>query len=71
MRRKLVIAAIVLFELAITYLLLLMGLAENCDDDQWLCTDTAFLIVLAAWWVVPALAFIYDQAAKAKKRPPR
>jgi hypothetical protein len=71
MRRKLAVAGIVLFEVGTTFLLLYMGL-DGCgvSDDRWHCNDTLFYVLLVAWWVVPALAFIYDQAAKAKKRPP-
>jgi hypothetical protein len=64
--RRFAVAVIVLVEVVLTGLLLDMGLDEGNCRDSWLCSDTAFYAVLAAWWVVPSLAFIYAQANKSR-----
>jgi hypothetical protein len=64
--RPYVIAGIVLVQVVLTGLLLAMGLDEGNCRDIWLCSDTAFYAVLVAWWVIPSVAFVYDQANKSR-----
>lgn len=62
--RALVIAGVVVFELAGIFVLLGVT-GEHCRWSD--CDETLRLIVVAALWAVPALAFILHAAAKAKK----